>query len=62
MLGSSDPYLVDGKGAGFALAWERNTKLRIAVPNEQQETIQISAEELLIAIPEYVPKRCVTIC
>ena len=52
--GSNDPYLVDGKGAGFALAWEKNTQFRIAVPNEQYETIQITAEQLLIAIPEYV--------
>lgn len=52
--GSSDPYMVDGKGAGFALAWEQNTQFRIAVPNEQYETIQVIAEELLIAIPEYV--------
>jgi len=50
--GSNDPYLVDGKGAGFALAWENNTQFRIAVPNEQYETIQITAEQLLIAIPE----------
>jgi hypothetical protein len=50
--GSNDPYLVDGKGAGFALAWEKNTQFRIAVPNEQYETIQITAEQLLIAIPE----------
>lgn len=46
--------MVDGKGAGFALAWDKNTRLRIAAPNEQYETVQISAEELLIAIPEYV--------
>jgi hypothetical protein len=51
-LGSYDPYLVNGHGAGFALAWNKNTQLRIACPNEQHETIQISAEELLVAIPE----------
>jgi hypothetical protein len=47
--------LVDGKGAGFALAWDKSTQFRINVPNDEAETIQMSAEELLIAIPEYVP-------
>lgn len=52
LTGSYDPYQVVGHGAGFALAWHRNTQMRIGLPNEQSETIQISADELLIAIPE----------
>lgn len=50
--GSHDPYLVDGHGAGFALAWYGGTQLRICEPNEQGETIQIIADQLLVAIPE----------
>lgn len=50
--GAYDPYQVTGNGAGFALAWHRNTQMRIGVPNEQGETMQISADQLLIAIPE----------
>lgn len=41
-----------GHGAGFALGWKGNTQMRIGVPNEQGEVIQISADQLLIAIPE----------
>jgi hypothetical protein len=52
--GSNDPYLVNGHGAGFALAWYKNTQFRIGTPNDQGETIQISAEQLLVAIPESV--------
>ncbi len=46
--------MVNGVGAGFALAWRGHTRLEIAQPNKQYETIQMSADELLIAIPEYV--------
>jgi hypothetical protein len=56
MPGSFDPYAVTGLGAGFALSWRENTRLEIAQPNPQYETIQISANELLIAIPESVFK------
>lgn len=52
--GSYDPYQVVGHGAGFALSWNRNTRMRVGLPNEQSETIQISADELLVAIPEWV--------
>jgi hypothetical protein len=51
-LGSRDPYAVNGLGAGFALAWRNGTRLTIAQPNKQYETIQIASDELLIAIPE----------
>jgi hypothetical protein len=51
-LGSRDPYAVNGLGAGFALAWRNGTRLTIAQPNPQYETIQIASDELLIAIPE----------
>lgn len=51
-LGAYDPYQVEGHGAGFALAWHKNTQMRVGVPNEQGETIQISADQLLVAIPE----------
>lgn len=41
-----------GLGAGFALSFRQNARVEIAQPNPQNETIQISAQELLIAIPE----------
>jgi hypothetical protein len=43
---------VNGLGAGFALVWRNGTRLTIAQPNPQYETIQIASDELLIAIPE----------
>ncbi|KAK4684426.1 hypothetical protein P7C73_g5753, partial [Tremellales sp. Uapishka_1] len=52
LKGSYDPYSFTGFGAGFALSWKHNTHLEINHPNPQYETIQISAEELLIAIPD----------
>ncbi|KAL7425083.1 Protein SABRE [Cryptotrichosporon argae] len=52
LKGSYDPYSFTGHGAGFALSWRGNTRLEIAQPNEQYETIQIKADELLIAIPD----------
>jgi hypothetical protein len=50
--GSRDPYAITGHGAGFALSWQGNARFTIAQPNEAKETIQIMADELLIAIPE----------
>ncbi|WVR06215.1 hypothetical protein IAU60_003245 [Kwoniella sp. DSM 27419] len=52
MKGTYDPYNVSGLGAGFALAWRGNTKLLINQPNPERETIQIVADELLVAIPD----------
>lgn len=51
-LGSTDPYAVVGHGAGFALSWKGGTKFEIAQPNDQHETVQITSQELLVAIPE----------
>lgn len=48
------PYEVVGHGAGFAFSWNGGTRIEINQPNEQRETVQFIAEELLIAIPEYV--------
>ncbi|ORX40254.1 golgi-body localization protein domain-domain-containing protein [Kockovaella imperatae] len=52
LKGSSDPYATTGHGAGFALSWSGGTKVEINQPNPEHETIQITAEELLIAIPD----------
>ncbi|ORY31449.1 golgi-body localization protein domain-domain-containing protein [Naematelia encephala] len=52
LKGSFDPYSVTGLGAGFALAWRGRTRFEINQPNEQYETIQISSDELIIAIPD----------
>ena len=52
MKGTYDPYCVVGHGAGFAWVWRGGTKLEINQPNEQHEVIQITAQELLVAIPE----------
>jgi hypothetical protein len=52
IAGTYDPYAVVGFGAGFALSWKKGTKFEINMPNDQHEVIQISSQELLIAIPE----------
>jgi hypothetical protein len=61
-LGTYDPYYIVGNGAGFALSWKGGTKLEVNQPNDQHETIQISAQELLIAIPESVDPSPQTLC
>ncbi|EIW73580.1 hypothetical protein TREMEDRAFT_70997 [Tremella mesenterica DSM 1558] len=52
LKGSRDPYYIEGLGAGFALAWRGNTRLEIGHANPQFELIQISADSLMIAIPD----------
>ncbi|WVN88723.1 uncharacterized protein L203_103936 [Cryptococcus depauperatus CBS 7841] len=52
LKGSFDPYSVSGNGSGFCFTWEGNTKLLINLPNSDRETIQIMADELIVAIPD----------
>ncbi|TYJ58899.1 hypothetical protein B9479_000331 [Cryptococcus floricola] len=55
LKGSFDPYSVSGIGSGFCLAWRGSTRLLIDQPNEEGETIQIIADELVVAIPDLAP-------
>lgn len=43
---------MSGHGTGFAFVWKGGTRLRVGHPNEQYETIQIEAPELLVVIPD----------
>ncbi|WVQ72821.1 hypothetical protein IAR50_002381 [Cryptococcus sp. DSM 104548] len=55
LKGSFDPYSVSGLGSGFCLAWRGSTRLLIDQPNDEKETIQIVADELIVAIPDLAP-------
>ncbi len=50
--GSRDPYLITQAGAGFVLAWEGPVKMTVGVSNEQNETIQVHSEKMILSVPE----------
>lgn len=51
MKGSRDPYEISDKGAGFALCWQGNTRLDIAMPNTDHELVQVTSDTMLVVIP-----------
>ncbi|KAF8195786.1 golgi-body localization protein domain-containing protein [Mycena galopus ATCC 62051] len=53
MKGLRDPYIVNGAGAGFVLAWQGSPRLLIGYENEDKELIQVKSESMAIAIPDF---------
>ncbi|CDZ98518.1 Uncharacterized conserved protein [Phaffia rhodozyma] len=51
--GSRNPYDIVEHGAGFVLAWTGKPRLMINQPNEERELVQIEADSLLFAIPDF---------
>ncbi|KAK7061817.1 golgi-body localization protein domain-containing protein [Favolaschia claudopus] len=53
MKGTRDPYIVNGAGAGFVLAWQGSPKLMIGHSNDDRELIQVTSSSMVIAIPDF---------
>lgn len=53
-IGTRDPHIVVGDGAGFVLCWSGNPQLRIGFENNEKEFAQLHSETMVLAIPESV--------
>ncbi|KAJ9091641.1 hypothetical protein QFC19_009011 [Naganishia cerealis] len=52
LKGSSDPYEITKRGAGFVLAWMGHPKIRIGYENPERELIQISSDQMILSVPD----------
>ncbi|EIW82107.1 hypothetical protein CONPUDRAFT_81652 [Coniophora puteana RWD-64-598 SS2] len=53
MKGSRDPHILHGTGAGFALCWRGNSRIRIGMQNEDKEAVQVLSDTLAVIIPKF---------
>ncbi|KAL1916065.1 uncharacterized protein VTP21DRAFT_6069 [Calcarisporiella thermophila] len=49
--GMRDPYATHEDGAGLAMVWKKRVQLRLGIPNEEQEFLQVDSEESILVIP-----------
>ena len=56
LIGSRDPYEITGHGAGFVLAWMGSPRIRIGYDNPERELVQITSDQMVLSVPEYVPR------
>lgn len=56
LIGSRDPYEITGHGAGFVLAWMGSPRIRIGYDNPGRELVQITSDQMVLSVPEYVPR------
>lgn len=51
--GSTSPYKMDGKAAGFAFCWKDDVTLKINYDDLSRELIQLDSNAFVLAIPNY---------
>lgn len=51
-IGSRDPHMLSGQGAGFALEWKGNPKFTIGHSPEDKELLQLRSKQMYLTIPE----------
>ena len=52
-VGSRDPYLVIGHGAGFVMCFRRNVQWDIHQDDDPKKFMTVSSGEYVLAIPDY---------
>ena len=52
ILGSRDPYMVTGHGAGFVMCWQNDVRLCIAQDNEPRDFMVVNSGSYVLAIPD----------
>jgi len=53
VLGSRDPYIVTGHGAGFVMCWRDNVRWNIRKDDDPKKFMAVSSGEYVLAIPDY---------
>ena len=53
ILGSRDPYVVTGNGAGFVMCWRNNVRWGIHRTDDPKRFMTVDSDEYLLAIPDY---------
>ena len=52
-LGSRDPYVVTGYGAGFVMCWRNDVKWRVCQEDDPRKFMTVDSGEYVLAIPDY---------
>ena len=52
-LGSRDPYVVTGYGAGFTMCWRGDTEWAVHSDDDPRNFMTVKSGEYLLAIPDY---------
>ena len=53
IIGSRDPYVVTGNGAGFIMCWRNNVRWGIHQDDDPRRFMTVDSEEYVLAIPDY---------
>lgn len=53
LLGSRDPYMVTGYGAGFVMCWRNGVRWDIHRDNDPKQFMTVTSGEYVLAIPDY---------
>lgn len=53
ILGSRDPYVVTGNGAGFVMCWRNNVRWGIHQSDDPKSFMSVDSDDYVLAIPDY---------
>lgn len=53
MIGSRDPYMVTGYGAGFVMCWRNGVRWDIHQDDDPKQFMTVTSGEYVLAIPDY---------
>lgn len=53
LVGSRDPYVVTGYGAGFVMVWRNDVRLNIHQSDEAEKFMTVDSGDYVLAIPDY---------
>jgi Fmp27/BLTP2/Hobbit, GFWDK motif-containg RBG unit/FMP27, sixth RBG unit/FMP27/BTLP1, N-terminal/Fmp27, SW motif RBG repeat len=59
-IGSRNPYVVIGDGAGFMFCWRGNVVWKIATEENPRDLSHVDSEEFILAIPDFTSEPLVT--
>lgn len=51
--GSSNPYNLIGKDAGFVMCWKNNVELKVNGKDDPQELFAVTSDDFVLAIPDF---------
>lgn len=52
-LGSRDPYVVTGFGAGFVMCWRKDVQWEIHTNDDPRKFMTVTSGEYVLAVPDY---------
>lgn len=52
-LGSRDPYVVTGFGAGFVMCWRKDVRWEIHTKDDPRKFMTVTSGEYVLAVPDY---------